>query len=309
LIAEKQMLYGLKDWISRARFAAQCSAVLRSSPIALDTSSELALLSQLQHKDVLMYLLAVKSFATHIKPHTVFVLNDGSLDTGDREVIRKHIPGVTLLELPSFQSGACPTGGCWERLLAIASLVNDFYVIQLDSDTLTVGPIAEVRNCVAQQTAFALGTWDNQDFETMRERAETAAKLKPTANAHVQVVAEANLDKLDDFRSLRYVRGCAGFAGFARGSFTRGFVEDVSSQMRKALADKWAEWGSEQVMSNVVVANAPKAVVLPHPKYADCHKMREGQTEFIHFIGSCRFDRNLYARLGQQVIRSQRNGP
>src|ERR1700694_1289741 len=187
------MFYGLKDRLRRVRFAAQCSAVLRSSPISLDPSSELVLLSQLQHKDVLMYLLAVKSFARHIKLRTVFVLNDGSLDTSDREVIREHIPGVTLLELPSFRSPACPTRGTWERLLAIASLVKDFYVIQLDSDTLTVGPIAEVHDCVNQRTAFALGTWDDQDFETMRERRETAARLNPGPASHIQLVAEANL--------------------------------------------------------------------------------------------------------------------
>ena len=300
------MLYGLKDKIRRVRFAAQCSAVLRTSPISLDSSSELALLSQLQHKDVLMYLVALKSFARRIKPRTVFVLSDGSLDARDREIIREHIPGVTMLELTSFRSAACPTGGCWERLLAISSLVADFYVIQLDSDTLTVGPIAEVRNCVDRRSAFALGTWDNQDFEPMSERAETAAKLRPTATAHVQLVAEANLDKLDDFRSLRYVRGCAGFAGFPRGSFTRRFVEDISAQMHAALGNKWADWGSEQVMSNIVVANAAHAVVLPHPKYADCHKMKLGETEFIHFIGSCRFDNGTYARLAKRVIDADR---
>ena len=52
--------------------------------------------------------------------------------------------------------------------------------------------------------------------------------------------------------------------------------------------------GGELVMSNIVVANIPGAVVLPHPKYADCHKMKPQLTEFIHFIGSCRFDGENY---------------
>ena len=46
----------------------------------------------------------------------------------------------------------------------------------------------------------------------------------------------------------------------------------------------------------------PSAIVLPHPKYADCHKMQPAVTEFIHFIGSCRFDDGNYARLGAQLI-------
>jgi len=296
------MFYQLKDRVRRYRFAGACKGVLRAAPVALDASSNLVVLSQVQHKDVLLLLLAVKSFARQVRPRTVCVLNDGSLSANDRAVLREHIPGVNLLELAEFRSAICPPGGTWERLLAIASLVRDHYVIQLDSDTLTIGLIEEVRHCIERQSAFALGTWNNQKIETMRERCETARKLAHQTDSHVQVVAEANLDKLDDFESLRYVRGCSGFAGFARQSFTREFVEAISGQMQAAIGAKWSEWGSEQVMSNIVIANIPNAIVLPHPKYADCHKMQPAVTEFIHFIGSCRFDDGNYARLGAQLI-------
>ena len=296
------MFYRLTDRLRRTRFAGECKGVLQSAPVTLDTSSCLALLSQLQHKDVLMFLLALKSFNRQIEPRAVYVVNDGSLSADDRALLKDHVPGLTVFELPAFRSPSCPSGGTWERLLAISSLVDDHYVIQLDSDTLTLGPIDDVRHCIRSQAAFALGTWDNQKIETMRERSETARKLAPGPNGHVQVVAEANFDQLADFESLRYVRGCSGFAGFARKSFTREFVEGISAQMEAAIGEKWREWGSEQVMSNIVVANIPNAVVLPHPKYADCQKMRPDVTKFIHFIGSCRFDGGTYARLGAQVI-------
>lgn len=298
------MPFRLKDTLRRARFARQCRAVWRSAPIELDPSSGIALLSQVQHKDLLMYLLAVKSFCKWIKPRAIFVLDDGSLEPDDRERLRRHIVGVTFLELPSFRSSACPTGGTWERLLAISSLIDDHYVIQLDSDTLVVGPIEEVNDSVRQQRAFVLGTWDHQQFETMGERWETARKLSRGSVSHIQLVAEANFDKLREFASLRYVRGCSGFAGFSRRSFTRSFVDGISTQMREALGDRWAEWGSEQVMSNIVVANIENSMVLPHPKYTDCHKVKEGETEFIHFIGSCRFDGGAYAARGREVIDS-----
>ena len=286
----------------RARFADECSGIFRSVPISLDASAGMVLLSQLQHKDVLLFLLATKSFTRRVRPSAVYVLDDGSLSANDRAVLRAHILDVNLLERADFSSAACPRGGTWERLLAISSLVRDHYVVQLDSDTLTIGPVDEVRVCIEQRTAFALGTWNHQEIETMRERRDTARKLIAQTDGHVQVVAEANLDKLDGFDSLRYVRGCSGFAGFPRGSFTREFVEVISTQMRAAIGDKWNEWGSEQVMSNIVVANIPDAVVLPHPKYADCHKMKPGVTEFIHFIGSCRFYGGNYARLGAELI-------
>jgi hypothetical protein len=296
------MLYALRDRVRRARFADECRGILRSAPIELDTSGGMVLVSQLQHKDVLLFLLAVKSFTRHSRPGAVYVLDDGSLSPGDRSVLHAHIPGLSLLERADFRSAACPPGGTWERLLAIASLVRDHYVIQLDSDTLTIGPVDDVRVCVEQRTAFTLGTWDRQKVETMRERCDTAKKLIGQSNDHVQLVAEAHFDKLHGFESLRYVRGCSGFAGFARQSFEREFVERISGEMWAAMGDKWAEWGSEQVMSNIVVANIPNAVVLPHPKYADCHKMQPELTEFIHFIGSCRFEGGKYARLAAQVI-------
>ena len=296
------MLYELKDRMRRAGFARECSGVLRTAPVALDAAAEPVLLSQVQHKDVLMFLLAVKSIARQIRPRAVYVLDDASLSGDDRARLRDHIPGLTLLELAEFRSAACPSGGTWERLLAISSLVRDHYVIQLDSDTLTVGSIEEVSDCIGRQAAFALGTWDKQKIETMRERCETAKNRMTQGDRHVQVVAEANFDKLDRFESLRYVRACSGFAGFARGSFTREFVETISAQMGVAIGDRWREWGSEQVMSNIVIANIPGAIVLPHPKYTDCHKMKSGVTEFIHFIGSCRFDDGNYARLGAEVI-------
>src|SRR5450631_4535142 len=296
------MFYQLKDRVRRHRFASACKGVLQAPPVALDASSNLVVLSQVQHKDVLLFLLAAKSFAQRVKPGAIYVLNDGSLTANDCAVLREHVPGLKLLELAEFRSDACPRGGTWERLLAIASLVQDHYVIQLDSDTLTTGSIDEVRHCVEHQVAFALGTWNNQQIGPMREQCETARKLAPQTDSHVQVVAEANLDKLDGFESLQYVRGCSGFAGFAQQSFTREFVEAISGQMQAAIGAKWSEWGSEQVMSNIVLANIRGAIVMPHPKYADCHKMQQRMTEFIHFIGSCRFDNGNYARLGAKVI-------
>lgn len=295
------MLYQIRDRINRLRFAERCKTVLRSAPMAFAPASNLALLTQLQHKDVLLFLLAAKSFARQVQPSAVFVLNDGSLLSDDLALLEEHVPGFVLLELRDFRSADCPAGGTWERLLAIAQLINDYYVVQLDSDTLTVDELDEVRDCVRQQRAFVLGTWDGQKAETMSERWQTANMQHPGERAHVQLVAEANFDKLRDFMSLRYVRGCSGFAGFPRRSFLRSFIEAISGQMEVVLGEKWSEWGSEQVMSNIVLANMADCLVLPHPKYSDCSKMKSGQTAFIHFIGSCRFKGGTYARLGASV--------
>jgi hypothetical protein len=86
------MFYRLKVQVRRIRFAGECKGVLRSAPVALDASSSLALLSQLQHKDVLVFLLALKSFTRQIEPRAVYVVNDGSLDGDDCNVLAERYP-------------------------------------------------------------------------------------------------------------------------------------------------------------------------------------------------------------------------
>jgi hypothetical protein len=86
-------------------------------------------------------------------------------------------------------------------------------------------------------------------------------------------------------------------------AFQKNLIIDFSQKMENEIGYKWHEWGSEQVMSNVVVANLDKANVLPHPKYTDCNNMKLPSTCFIHFIGDCRFKRSIYAKLAQNEIR------
>jgi hypothetical protein len=302
------MLYSLKGRLGRALFASGCRALLDTPPVALCAESQFALLSQIRHSDLLMYLLAVKSFCRWLSPAAIYILDDGSLNGDDREILRKHVPGHRLLEIVDFRSEACPKGGTWERLLAISSKVADHYVIQLDADTVATGPLEEVRACVQHGRAFSIATWDDQRPETMRERWEVASRLAREPHAHVQVVAEAHLDRLEGFETMRYIRGCSGFAGFPQGSFSRENVEHISRQMSRALGDRWREWGTEQFTSNVIVANTPDPAVLPHPKYCDCTQLR-GEPVFVHFIGTCRFSNGTYRRFGGEAIRALRRSP
>lgn len=296
------MFYGIKDKLKRFRFDIQVRNILNTPPAKTSASSSAVILSQLQHKDLRMFLLASKSFMAQVPVSHVYILNDGTLTQVDKAILAEHIPKITFFTLSEFSSPVCPSGACWERLLSIAELVKSHYVIQLDSDTLTVGDISEIRNNVENDLAFTLGTWDNQVIQSMRECREATRSKSTGPNPHVQYVAEANFDKLRQFDSLRYVKGCAGFTGFPKGSFSRELVETISSEMEAAIGGKWREWGSEQVMSNIVVANIDSAVVLPHPKYSSCENLKVDSPSFIHFIGYCRFNQGEYAKRSQLVI-------
>lgn len=299
------MFFALKNKFNRLRFERTSRNVLNTPPVTLHPSSKLAILSQLCHRDVLMYLIALKTFARRVPVAAVHILSDGSLTNDDTQILRQHIPGVTIRFVKDVDSRGCPRGSCWERLLSIADLTSEWFVIQLDADTLSLDALPEIAQCVENNQSFTIGTWDNQTFESMPERQREAKLLvQDNPNAHVQLAAEANFDQLTRFQHLRYVRGCAGFAGFAKGGQGRAFIEEISTEMSAALGARWNEWGTEQVMSNIVVANSPNSQVLPHPKYCDCTKIRDGVTHFIHFIGTCRFKGGVYARLaGRQIDR------
>ncbi|HRE15880.1 MAG TPA: hypothetical protein PLW86_02275 [Rhodocyclaceae bacterium] len=301
------MFYGLKDRLKRSKFDFQVRDILHTPPARIVANAPAVILTQLQHKDVRMFLLASKSFMAQVPVSHVHILSDGTLTADDMAVLSAHIPQVSFLQLADHRSSLCPQGACWERLLSIAELVKQHYVIQLDGDTLALGDISEVAANVADGAAFTLGTWDDQEIESMATRCVAAKAAMTGANPHVQLLAESSFDQFKDYASLRYVKGCAGFAGFSRGSFTREQVESLSQEMEAAIGRRWHEWGSEQVMSNIVVANIPGARVLPHPKYSSCENLDNYTPAFIHFIGYCRFNKGAYARFGRQVIARLRN--
>lgn len=301
------MFYKQVNQIQRWLFAQKVQGVLKTSPLDQGDSSAPLVLSQLQHKDVLMYLAAVKSFARQLLPAEVHVVDDGSLTDDDHALLKRHIPAIRFHELAECRDPGLPQGGTWERLIAIARLSQDRYVIQLDSDTLTLSPIGEIESAVRQGQSFSIGTWDRQEIEPAIERAQTAQSRLDGTLPHIQLLAEANFDRFQDAAPLKYVRGCSGFSGFAPGAGKLEFMRSLSGQMQALVGERWLEWGSEQVMSNLVVANQPAAMILPHPDYADCEKMKPGTTRFVHFIGTCRFRGGRYAQLVNQMI-AQING-
>lgn len=295
------MFYKLKDQLRRKNFSRRVQYLLKTAPLVLGDPSAPAVLSQLQHKDVLMYLAAIKSFATRVPVGAVYIVDDGSLTDVDRKLLNDHIPGIRFMVLAECRDTRLPRGGTWERLIAIARLSESRYVVQLDADTLSLGQLEEVVQACRSDRSFTIGTWDGQTPETASECAIRARGALTRIKSHVQIEAEALFDKLSNSASLRYVRGCSGFAGFARGPNKLDFMYELSSQLQSLLGQTWNHWGSEQVMSNLLVANQPNAFVLPHPDYTDCEKMQPGRARFVHFIGTCRFRDGHYADMIRRV--------
>lgn len=290
-------LYRLRKAWSQAVFRHQVRAVFASPPIE-PSGDEPVIVTQTCHSDIAMYLVAIKSFYHRLGRGRIVILNDGSLTAADQDLLRHHVRPSEVIPIESSRGPGLPVGGTWERLTFIARSVADAYTIQLDADTVTVGPIPEVDDCVRTGTAYALGEWPGQQIDSVQEASRIVAHSNST---HVQILAEQQLVQLERAEHLKYVRGCSGFAGFPRGSFDVGTLKGLSDQMYRLLGPKWEEWGSEQFSSNFVVANAPRARVLPNPNYYTFQGKPESAA-FIHFVGGHRFESGLYVRSAREAL-------
>lgn len=288
----------ITERLHRARFNWEVGAISKT-PVVTQGNENFIALSMVHHRDVLPYLLALKSFARFLQPAQVVLVADPTIDANDRAVLRDHVPHIEIRDAIEFHRDGIPIGGCWERLSAISEYAQDHYVVQLDADTVALRDLPMVRRAIKQGFSFTLSTEDVQPILSCVEAAEWA-KPRLDGQDHTQLTAEANLDRFDPEGKFRYARGCAGFAGFAKGHINPELVRHISVRMSELVGSQWSAWGTEQFASNLIVCSSPAAQLLPHPEY--CHPGRKTDaTSFLHFIGYVRFASGLYATTARQI--------
>lgn len=288
--------------IARRAFTKSASEILNTPPVKLSSDGPLVL-SMVQPRDVIPYLVALKSFVRFVNVSAVVVVADKKMTAADKQILSSHVDGIIIRDAAEFQFDGLPVGGTWERLIAISEYVKQGYVIQLDADTLTLAPVDAVLRAFKRNVSFVLSTFDLQGKVGVEEVAIWAmshCKGEP----HIQVLCESklvlaangNLDK-------QYIRGCSGFAGFAKDSFKFSELESLSSRMGAALGEKWSKWGTEQFASNYIISNSADSVALPHPVYTTPDRINE-TTVFVHFIGPLRYYKGLYSKHLRQFLKS-----
>lgn len=271
---------------------------LRSTKAVLDTppiqpgTLPFTTLSMVHKRDVISYLVALKSFARYCNPQRVVIVCDPTIDEGDQAVFKHHIPHAQLIPASESTHPDIPRGGCWERLYAITNIVHDTYVVQLDADTVTAMPIPEVVLAIESESGFVLGEETGQSLlplDVTCSNAQSRLILWP----HIQTYSEVAIAHVGLSKDALYVRGCAGFTGFPKQNGMKDKLLDFSAKMSAKLPGRWSNWGTEQVASNYLVANSARTTVLPFPKYGT-PDVDDGNSSFVHFIGSMRFINNKY---------------
>lgn len=189
--------------------------------------------------------------------------------------------------------------------MTISGLTDEAYVIQVDSDLLALQPIEEVVEAYRGNRAFTQAGGIGHRIGSLKD---AAAHARTQSGSHVQTLAEQALESIAAPSEAQYVRGSAGFAGFPRGADIKASAVAFSLEITQALgATKWAEWGSEQVTSNYVIANCPQALALDFARYPlHWAGIAIGNAALIHFVGSYRYHFGTYRNAATRVIRELR---
>jgi hypothetical protein len=295
----------LNTTLIKRAFNKKAAKIRTTAPVSeFDSSSNLIVLSMVQKKDADMYLIALKSFLKYLRPQKVVIVADPSIDEDTTALFHRHIDKLEVVRAEKFRFEGTPQGGCWERLNAISHYAQQHFVVQLDADTITLSEPSEVIQKIRKNCSFTLGTLQGQNITTLAESANFAREHKFETHNHIQVEAESVLDCLD-LPFQYYVRGCAGFAGFAPGSITQKIIEEASQIFHGEFKDRWIEWGSEQFMSNLIVANSEKITVLPISRYLTPESSHFQGLAFLHLIGEMRFSNSIYLDALNHYFKSQ----
>ncbi len=283
----------------------QAIAAVLDTPPLVPQRGGLVLFSMIGTAVVLPYLVAVKSLWQQLGRGRVAILDDGTLTAQDRAVLATHLGDPQILKIDDVPRGDFPKGGCWERLLTILDHRAGEYWLQLDSDTVTLGPVPELERAIGTNRSFTMLGGDDVPAEPL-DLAEFARRYYPDGptDGHVQCRVESRMATLAaPGAGWKYIRGCAGFAGFAAGNAGRDLAGAFLRRMAGVIGgDDTAIWGTEQIASNFLVANEPGAVCLPHDRYRNYWGEPCDEAAFIHFVGAHRYDHGAYQAASLQAI-------
>lgn len=290
----------LTERFNRLLFQRAVKGILDTPPVRRG-EKPFAALSMVHHRDVLPYLLAIKTFAYYASPERIFLIADPTLDETDRKILRQHIPYLEIREAKDFRRPSLPVGGTWERLSAISVLCQEVSIVQLDADTMTFGYPKEVVDAMSANRSFIIRSEQGVEIQPLDAAAEYGKKLLRSSN-HIQADSEARLTELKNWRTYRYVRGCSGFTGFSKAAINEESLSELSVSMRAIHGTRWDEWGTEQVSSNLLAASAENSFLLSHPNYCNADWCTN-DTIVAHYIGYARYINRNYEYKAKEAVK------
>lgn len=289
---------------NKRTFGKSVSRIRETKPISCRQDDAITVVSMVGKDTLLMYLLAIKSFMSNFGYGKIEVINDGSLGSEEIDTLQYHVPGVRISDASDVETHGCPSYISWKRLFKVQQLAQESYVIQLDSDTVSLAPLVDVDERVRANKGFVIGSkrWSQGvDVSFLRN------VVNNWSTDHPQTEAERNFHKLEFFQDgTKYLRGCAGFAGYPKNFASVEEIQALSGQIERHVGEKWYKWGSEQTATLCLISKCKGSTILPWPYYQNYRFPESSEVtssmNFVHFIGTSRFSDRCYQRLADLMI-------
>jgi hypothetical protein len=297
------MFYDLKRRGYRWKFEWSIRAILDTPPLRL-IQAPWTIVSMVGETDVNMYILAIKSFYFRLGSGKVIAIISKKMNEKEIEKLKYHIIGIEIQIIEQINVGNFQRGGCWERLVYILDRAKNEFVIQIDSDTVTIGDnVVEIKERINANASFAYV--DRNRPITSLSAASAESKL--SKSNYVGLVLERSFENWPNADRLRYCRGSAAIAGFARNTEGIELLEGFYSNMKASLGQRHQQWGTEQCASNFIIANASTVSMLPFPEYSTYPGVgTDTNVKMFHMLGSVRYADGYYAKKGKEIIKSMK---
>ena len=292
------------------RHAFLVRSIYKTPPLVM-ADGPVCFVSQLCHRDVAAYLVALKSVYPSLSVGRVCIVDDGSLTGTDKQHLKAHVPLLEIIPVNHARLSGVPVGGAWERFATLISVVEGGeYAVQLDADLLALSHTADVARAVASAQPFILtGLAGGEDAPPTERRSFHAtpafAATHHSNSQHIQSVSERSLNSLEGAGSRHYIRGTAAFVGIPPYRLHHADMRRISQEMEDTLGTLWHAWGSEQVANNMLLAELDDTLILNPPSYFNYKPgAPTDEAKLVHFYGTHRYAGGTYTALSRRFIAS-----
>jgi hypothetical protein len=278
-------------------------------PIPCDPGAGCTIHTMVSKADLSLYLVAIKSFLRFYSGVAVVVHSDGSLRPLDEALLSRHIPGCQViaadkadeharqvLSADSFLYRLRGWDASYRRVIDTDLWSTTPKRIIFDSDILVLGPPREVIDWIEQASApFLMG--------------QPPRQVAPAGSPkHIQALFRDQVSAISARLALPnlFLDGSTGgFYGCVGDELSVARVERLV-QTCLELGIPMQQWGGEQaiVIYLLSTAGASRLDTNLYLNFDFDLVDRVGRARLVHFLGYCRYHKNVYLDQATQVAKS-----
>jgi hypothetical protein len=305
------MLYRVRKRLHTTRFWLAARGIYRTPPLPCDPTADCSIHTMLSHSDLLMYLLAIKSFLRFRPLARVVVHSDGSLTRGDEAVLHAHVPNIRIVSSPEADTRAQQElnpflldwrrrDASWRRVIDTELWCETPRRMIIDADILTIRQPSAVLEWMA-------GAGGGRPLLFGAPAGPPSGPIAAgVGRRHMQTIFREQLATVAALanRPAEFFQGAtSGYYGCER-ELSLSAIETVLRAGLEAGVPMH-EWGGEQCLVVYLLSTAQPIRLDPrqYVNFAPEVKERLPEVAVAHFFGTFRYHGGIYPRLAAAVVR------